>query len=344
MNQNIDKDTSGSESFFDHNSLLVKLFLWLPSLSCWKGEPNHRGRPLVYPWHAIFRGLLFMILKHLRRIPALDRALRQCRRYQILCGFESRLPCQRTWYRRFQQLKQVVRALKAALLCFIFPNTAKPLRITAVDGSAVASYGRHVSLKKQNPYKPGDKDARWGKTVSKGWFQGYKIHCLSTTRPCPVPLAWEIASAASQEANHLDGLLDEAIRSGFSPRYVTADKAYDADRLFQSAQGRGVFLAAILRKIRPPTPESKKATLSRPFRERWSQSAFARYVQKCRSDIERWLSHLKETFLLDPLPVRHQGNVTAYVQLCLLGYLTLVAFNLKHGRPALKLQDIMCSF
>lgn len=326
---------------FDQDSLLVKLLLWIPSLKAWNPPRRGRGRPLLYPWHTIFRGLLLMILKHLRWIPALDRTLRQSFRYRWLCGFDQGLPCQRTWYRRFQRLEELVNCLKERLLRMILNQKGQPLQIAAVDASALCSYGRHVS-KKQKKYKPGDQDATWGKTVTKGWFQGYKLHALNTTKPYRLPLSWELDKASSQEANHLEELLDEA---PVLPTYVAADKAYDADRLFESARHRGVFLAAILRRIRPPIrADSKDATVWRSFRKRWSKTYFARYVFKRRSDIERYLSHLKGIFLLDPLPVRHWLNVRAYTHLCILGYLVLVAFNLSNNRPALKFQDILCSF
>lgn len=325
---------------FDHDSLFVKLLLWIPTI---RGVWNHqrrRGRPLVYPWHMIFRGLLLMILKHLRWIPALDRALRQSSRYRWLCGFKQRLPCQRTWYRRFQCLGQIVGCLKNHLLAQILNQSGQSFQIAVADGSALSSYGRHAS-QKQRKYKPGDRDATWGRTVTKGWFQGYKLHCLNTIRPYRLPLSWNLDKASSQEASYLKRLLEE---TPVVPSYVCADKAYDSEQLFQSAQKQNVFLAAILRKIRPPTPGSRKVTQHRRFRKRWSQSSFAQSVFKKRTDIERFLSHLKGIFLLDPLPTRHWPNVTAYTDLCLLGYLTLVGFNLAHQRPALKFQDILCSF
>jgi hypothetical protein len=336
--------TSGyfSSQFFGQTSLLVKLFLWIPRLRCWKALSKSRGRPLVYPWHSIFRGLLFMLLKHLRHIPALERALRQSRRYRFLCGFICHLPCQRTWYRRFQQIKQIVAHLQINLISLIFKQ--QPLTVAAIDGSGIESYGRHASPS-QNKHKPGDRDARWSKTVTKGWFQGYKLHCLSSTGALPIPLAWEVDTANSQEANFLDSLLQQTKETtAQQPSYLAADKAYDADHLFQSAQKQGVFLAAMLRRIRPPGTQSKKATLSRPLRSTWSKTALAQHVFKRRSDIERLFGHLKSTFLIDPLPVRHRANVTAYTHLCLTAYLILVAFNVTHQRPPKQFQEIMCSF
>ncbi len=319
---------------------MVKLLLWLPSLQEVWNVPKRRGRPLVYPWHTIFRGLLFMILKHLRWIPQLNRALRQSTRYRWLCGFDQQLPCQRTWYRRFQQLGEIVIFLKEHLLTLIFKDNKQSLKTTVVDGSALSSYGRHAS-KKQKKYKPGDRDATWSKTVAKGWFQGYKLHCLTTTQPYRLPLSWKLDKASSQEANYLEDLLDKA---PVSPSYVCGDKSYDSQDLFESTREQGVFLAAMLRNIREPTPNSKKVTKDRAFRKKWSKSPLARSIFKKRTDIERFFSHLKGTFLLDPLPVRHWSNVIAYVDLCILGYLTLISFNLTHQRSALKFQDILCSF
>lgn len=281
-----------------------------------------------------------MILKHLRWIPVLDRTLRQSLRYRWLCGFNQQLPCQRTWYRRFQCLREIVGYLKEHLLTVIFHQSEQPLQVAVVDGSALSSYGRHASVK-QKKFKPGDRDATWGKTVTKGWFQGYKLHLLNTARPYRLPLSWKLDKASSQEANYLNGLLEEAPAR---PSYVCADKAYDSEQLFESAQNQGVFLAAMLRNIRAPTPGSKKVTGHREFRKNWSQSLFARSLFKKRTDIERFLSHLKGIFLLDPLPVRHWHNVIAYTDVCILGYLTLIGFNLTHQRPALKFQDILCSF
>ena len=329
-----------SSLIYDQDSLLIKLLLWIPNLKAVWNLPKRRGRPLVYPWHMIFRGLIFMVLKHLRWIPALDRALRQSPRYQWLCGFQQQLPCQRIWYRRFQQLGEIVVFIKEHLLALILKDNRQSLEVAVVDGSALSSYGRHAS-KKQKKHKPGDRDATWGKTVTKGWFQGYKLHCLNTTRPYRLPLSWTLDKASSQEANYLNGLLEAA---PISPSYVCADKGYDSEALFESAHQQGVFLAAILRNIRPPTPGSKKVTKHREFRKKWSRSLLARSIFRKRTDIERFLSPLKGIFLLDPLPVRHWSNVTAYTDLCILGYLTLVSFNITHQRPALKFQDILCSF
>ena len=139
----------------------------------------------------------------------------------------------------------------------------------------------------------------------------------------------------------MEGLLDNA---PVSPSYVCGDKSYDSQDLFESTREQGVFLAAMLRNIREPTPGSRKVTKDRAFRKKWSQSPFASSIFKKRTDIERFFSHLKGIFLLDPLPVRHWSNVIAYTDLCLLGYLTLIGFNLTHQRPALKFQDILCAF
>lgn len=285
-----------------------------------------------------------MLIRRLEGIPALDRMLRLTPHYRMLCGLEDQLPCQRTWYRRFRQLGSLIQTLKIQLLTIIFGSCLSIFRIAASDATALSAYGRHAS-KKQKKYKPGDRDAVWSKTVSKGWFQGYKVHSLSTTRPLPLPLAWHSDTAESQEAKQLEGLLEEVQDTmRLSIRYLACDKSYDSEDLFQMARNRKVFLAADLRAIPPPKPGSRKATVSRPFRKRWAKSSFARYVSKLRSDIERMFSRIKGTFRLDPLPVRHKSNVIAYTHLCFLGYLALVAFNVAHGRDALKLQDIMNSY
>ena len=84
-----------------------------------------------------------------------------------------------------------------------------------------------------------------------------------------------------------------------------------------------------------------------PFHSVWDQVSFNRRL-KCvaklygrRTDIERLNGHLKELFLIDPLPIKRLKNVNTYLNLVMLSYLVCVYYNFTSQRPLREIKSLI---
>jgi Transposase DDE domain len=89
-----------------------------------------------------------------------------------------------------------------------------------------------------------DPDASWGhrssiSTRSGGGFYGYKVHAAVCTET-GLPLAWEVHTAKDAEVPVVPRLLDALTARGFSPAYAMLDKGYDANRIYETCEARGM--------------------------------------------------------------------------------------------------------
>lgn len=134
-------------------------------------------------------------------------------------------------------------AIQAPLRDFIPEYGANAI---AIDGSDVPSYSsqRYDSTETVNgeKFKNSDSDARKGRrsgvnSRSPGWFVGYKLHMgiCSTTE---LPMSWTLTSANCYEGHQVEGLLDDALDSGFRPKFAIMDKGYDAQAIHSACEVR----------------------------------------------------------------------------------------------------------
>ncbi len=123
-----------------------------------------------------------------------------------------------------------------------FPEYGTDIAIDASDLPAYANGQRFLSKNGPERERYSDPDASWGhrsavSTRKGGGFHGYRVHAAVCTKT-DLPLAWEVATAASHESNYVAGLLDTAKARGFDPETVELDKGYDVERVYGECEDR----------------------------------------------------------------------------------------------------------
>lgn len=241
--------------------------------------------------------------------------------------------------------------------------------VVAIDGTIMRAWKGHVHHKKDKEAgrvpRPGiDTEAAWTRKL-KGFFYGYKLHTITIVDPkMAVPLAARTAPANKADNGFLmkmlKGLPLKAVRT------ILGDQAYRDRKLFlevcemlrrkyggggslmtwvkdggapaAAARGRG------LKKDGSPT----KAELRRRAMEA-SDKRFATRKGKETYDlrmesVEPAQGRLKDTFGLDPLPVRGARAVNTYVLGCVFVYQAAVFYKCicKLDNP-LKIREVLVS-
>jgi len=106
--------------------------------------------------------------------------------------------------------------------------------ILATDTALLKSKGKvwHKSSMKEGivPRSGIDRDARWGRSRTKGWLFGYKLHMICSTDPTSrvVPLTADVTTANISDKpaypELVSSLLPETLKK---IHYVVADPGYD---------------------------------------------------------------------------------------------------------------------
>lgn len=92
------------------------------------------------------------------------------------------------------------------------------------------------------PAQATDPEARWGRGSRGEWVYGCKLHLLLELD------TGEILALSVTPAHRRDGPVDLALARGMKrlegvkPSLLLADSAYDAEELFQAAEGKGLLL------------------------------------------------------------------------------------------------------
>ena len=316
-------------------SHLVKLFVKV--IDSIKLPPlRQRGRPLVYPPLVILKCTLVMVYYRLTSLRSLERFLHQHLGVAQACGLTHRIPCYRTFARRFQTLESPATQAAWKLLRRLIRRRWIRLMILATDASLLAAKGR--SPKGRSPDKrTSDREAVWGySSVDKSWLWGYKLHLISTVRPCMAPLLWHVTRANLNEGRHLSVLLKQKTLWSRKRPWCLADRAYDSRRNVTFLQKHRLRLVTPIKGNRWP-PSHMKGDRQKRLKlfKRWCRD---NRFKRLRADIERLLGQLKEVFLLDPLPLKGLKNVQTYIALVLLAYLAGIAYNgsMHRGLRAIK--------
>jgi hypothetical protein len=250
-----------------------------------------------------------MTYYHLTSIRSLERFLKGHHQQARWCGLEK-VPSYRTFTRRFHTLEGPLQEASRALIRRLATYGLVNLKITALDSSLLEAKGRSQP-KKRPDIHPGDRDARWGYSLLRGWVWGYKIHLLSTTSPTPLPVGWITTTANLQDISFASAVLG----NGFSRLttltnqmvHVGADKAYDADSLWVWTREHQLTLTAHIKRVKRKNPHSKRYQPSRYciLRRQWRRCPTACKVLKERTRIEHLYAALKRHFswILYPLKV-----------------------------------------
>ena len=211
------------------------------------------GRP-GYPARAVLRAYLAKFVLNIRYNNQLLERLRASGTLRRVCGFGDDVPSESALSRFVTRLKthrellercitEVVRRIRVHL-----PDLG---RVTAIDGTSIISFA--------NPNRKvvRDADARWGvrhsprakKKDGTEWFFGFKMHLVSDSTH-GIPLAYSVTPGNANDSPELPKVVRKA-RDQYpwlKPRYLLADRGYDAQSNHKFLTGIGVTPVIHVRK------------------------------------------------------------------------------------------------
>ena len=224
------------------------------------------GRP-GYPLRAMWRAYLCKFVLKIRYNVELLERLRGSPRLRGICGFTGAIPSESAFSRFVSRLAghqnflencfAGVTSLLRGLLPTGKPRSGRPEEpppplgeVVAVDSTAVASYGN------PNRKRVSDPDARWGlkhsartKDGKQEWNWGYKLHLIADATH-GLPLGFIVTPANKGDSPLLPALLRKArdTYDWLQPRYLLADKGYDALSNHQALVKQGIVPVIHLRR------------------------------------------------------------------------------------------------
>ena len=324
-----------SESFLIGILCLIGLIPWpIPA-------EKRRGRPYVYSPLVILRCFIVRIWMRLPSNNALHSFLSIDRpfngRIVRACGLH-RLPDRRTLDRRFRRISSDVRSrIDSMGRLFVDERLVDPY-IACVDSTMLRARNGLVWHKKQMdegvvPYSGIDTEARWGKSRTKGWVYGYKLHLSCSTGSLIIPLSAEFTTANAQD-NLVYGRITSSLRG---VRYVDGDEGYDDWDLYELSRQRGFELVCPISRYESTPPE--RVELAHFYESELGQLV---YSWRMRS-IEPLIEQIKDVFGIDPLPVRGFERAMSIVLLSVLLFQVTVYYNHLTGRPAREIKHMLGS-
>jgi transposase len=202
--------------------------------------------------------------------------------------------------------------------------------ILATDTALLKSKGKvwHKSSMKEGivPRSGIDRDARWGRSRTKGWLFGYKLHMICSTDPTSrvVPLSADVITANISDKpaypELVSSLLPETLKK---IHYVVADPGFDGQKLYDLSMTKGFQLVCPVRRYKN-TPEKRRKLVE------LYESALGQVIYSRRKiSIEPLIEHIKSAFRIDPVPVKGLDKVRGIVLLSVLMYQILVYYNCK---------------
>lgn len=282
-----------------------------------------------------------MVYYRLNSVRSLARFILQHTELAKVCGLSYHFPCYRTLTRRFKQLDEPILIFVNRLIRKVISQRIIRLAILATDGSLLKAKGKEQP-KKRPDIIPADKDAKWGYSLTRGWVWGYRLHLISTVKPCIVPLVWLITTANFQEGPYFISLAKDVVELAKTTskriKAFLGDSAYEGKQIYQwSKKERHINFFCPIKdgKIKHPRSKERKMRL-KLFKTKKMKRLFKR-----RADIERLFSQLKELFTIDPLPVIGLKNVSTYVNLTCLAYLAAIYYNHSNGRGLRQIKSIV---
>ncbi len=202
--------------------------------------------------------------------------------------------------------------------------------ILATDTALLKSKGKvwHKSSMKEGivPCSGIDRDAKWGRSRTKGWLFGYKLHMICSTDPTSrvVPLSADVTTANISDKpaypELVSSLLPETLKK---IHYVVADPGFDGQKLYDLSMTKGFQLVCPVRRYKN-TPEKRRKLVE------LYESALGQVIYSRRKiSIEPLIEHIKSAFRIDPVPVKGLDKVRGIVLLSVLMYQILVYYNCK---------------
>ena len=323
----------------DSESFLIGI-LRLIGLIPWPRDSKRRGRPYVYSPTVMLR--CFMVRMWLR-IPSNNAlhyflSIGSPYNYRIAraCGLD-RVPDRRTFDRRFNATSLGLRPRIGAMgELFVEERLVDPY-IASVDSTLLRARG-HVwhksSMEKGSvPWSGIDTDARWGKSRTKGWVFGYKLHLVSSTGSLIVPLSADFTTANVPDSK-VFGRVTASLRG---VRYVDGDQGCDVGDLYELSRERGYELVCPIGRYE----NTHEDRLELVF---FYESELGQLVYSWRGkSVEPLIEQVKDVFGIDPLSVRGFEKAEGIVLLSVLLYQLTVYYNRLAGRPSRALKHMLGS-
>lgn len=253
----------------------------------------------------------------------------------MACGLDT-LPDRRTFDRRFEAASLDLRSRIGSMgELFVNEKFIDPY-VVSVDSTLLKAKG-HVwhrsSMEKGFVYSGTDTDARWGKSRTKGWVFGYKLHVVSSTGSLIVPVSADFTTANIPDSK-VYGRVTASLRG---VRYVDGDQGYDVDDLYELSRERGFDLVC-------PIARYENTHADRVELVFFYESELGRLVYSWRSkSIEPLFEQIKDVFGIDPLPTRGFDKAKVFVLLSVLLYQLTVYYNGQMGRSPRELKHMLGS-
>ena len=301
-----------------------------------KKNRHKRGRPYVYSPIVILRCFIVRIWFRLDSNRSLHHFL--ClnlpynRKILRACGLSISYlpPSRRTFDRRLKTISTDIKERIATIgNLFVIEGLVRPY-VVATDTALLKSNGHvwHKSSMKEGvvPRSGIDTDARWGRSRTKGWLFGYKLHMISSTDPSStiVPLSADVTTA-----NISDKPVYPDVVAYLSPEilrkihFMIADPGYDGKKLYDLSMTKGFQLVCPVKRYKRTKEERLKLV-------EFYESALGQVVYPKRStSIEPLIEHIKSVFRIDPVPVKGLDKVRSIVLLSVFLYQILVYYNCK---------------
>jgi hypothetical protein len=213
---------------------------------------------------------------------------------------------------------------------FVVEGLVRAYILATTDTALLKSKGKvwHKSSMKEGivPCSGIDRDARWGRSRTKGWLFGYKLHMICSTDPTSrvVPLSADVITANISDKpaypELVSSLLPETLKK---IHYVVADPGFDGQKLYDLSMTKGFQLVCPVRRYKN-TPEKRRKLVE------LYESALGQVIYSRRKiSIEPLIEHIKSAFRIDPVPVKGLDKVRGIVLLSVLMYQILVYYNCK---------------
>lgn len=295
------------------------------------------------------KAFLVMVFYRLNSVRSLARLLKKNRELRLACGFEQQTPSYRTFTRRFKVLDYPVIDFARQIVQVLVKYRVVSLKVIATDASFLKAKGR-ISQKKNSQVVPSDPDASWGWSQTKDWVFGYKLHLTSSVLSKDngqtlVPLSWEISSANHHDTKLFLPLMKKVNSLAKScqrkTKYSLADKGYDYEDNYQGCKKLGFRLITPVRKMKTKTGKPVKLSRMKSSVKRFLKTKKGKELYYRRADTERLIGHLKDLFLIDPLPVMRLTNLKPYLALVNLAYLLAVLYNHLNGRSLRAIKSLI---
>ena len=294
----------------------------------------------TYSEQSMFKVYVVSLVKQLWSRRSVWRYLTGTPLVAAACGL-VRIPNRRTLDRRLGEIGPQAERQIAALGLVLSLEEVTDGSMAASDGSVFKAAGPvwHKKDKTAGRIPDGlhglDVDADWIYSAYHGWVYGYKAHVTVSVAPTTVRTVLSATVTGSAcESHTLQAQLPD-----LPPTVETLllDAGYDDADLLAACASRGIdALAPLSKPVGNSTPQDRRD------RATFLASSEGKALYKRRgSTIEPFFSTIKDFFNLDPLPIRGEIAVQAFVLLALYAWNLIVLFNFVNHRPLGQVKPVL---